>query len=441
MKQSLPLSGRIFSATLLSNRFMPLFICLAGFAVRLFCIVRCEYGIHSDAGEFMEIALNLIAGRGYYLDGGTSAYRMPGYPLTLAFLNLISRNLVWLRIVQAVWEIAAGYIIYLLGKRHFGELPALIALVVWSFLPVSVIQPLTFMSEGLFTLLFVMMIYVMTGKTRYCSTIAGGLLCGALTLIKPQMLLFPGIFFVLLLMRKVRLPVAAKHLIVFTIPVIITLTPWILRNKQQFGAYIISTNGGQNLYVGNNPKARGGYYDVPRESHPELPIDREFKRKAVSFIVNNPAAVMKLIPKKIAYLFSLESASAILLHFKGKMPDDRSYADACRMTPVWLLVVFNLPYVLVVVGAVWASFLLYTRMIFLREIIIITLFWAAIHCVYFGASRFHYPLLPLFTLAASLIPLFKTQGVKTRFTLAGGACISLILIALWFVELVMLFRS
>ncbi|MBN1309257.1 MAG: glycosyltransferase family 39 protein [Chitinispirillaceae bacterium] len=418
-----------------SNRFLPLSVCLAGFALRLFCIVRCEYGIHSDAGEFMEIALNLVAGRGYYLDGGTSAYRMPGYPLALAALNLFSGNLTWLKTVQALWEVATGYLIYLIGKRHFGSVPAFIALVVWSFLPVSVVQPLTFMSEGLFTLLFMLMMYFLTGKTGNRSTIPGGALCGALALIKPQMLLFPAVFFIMLLARKVRLRVAVKHLTVLTIPVIITLTPWVLRNKLQFGALLLSTNAGQNLYVGNNPEASGGYYDIPRQSHPELPIDREFKRKAVSFIISNPVAVVQLIPRKIAYLLSLESASAILLHFKGKMPDDKSYADAYRMTPKWLLAVFNLPYVLVMAGAVWAFVLFSGQLILLREILIITFFWTAIHCVYFGAPRFHYPLLPLFTLAASLVPFLKAQRVKNRLTLAGGACICLALIALWVAEL------
>ena len=427
----------------LTIRLLPLYICIAAFLVRFVCIICCEYHLCSDAAEFWKIARNIIAGKGFLLNGLPTAYRMPGFPGVLALFGFASDNMVWLRSVLALCEVATGVFIYLLGKEHFGRKPAIVAFAVWSLLPISVVQPLLFLSEGLFTALFMALLLVVIRPASLRTTVIGGLLCGLLILVKQHMLLFPAVFAAVLLVRREQPGVVLKHLFIFSVIAAVTVVPWAIRNKHHFGAYTLSTNGGQNLYIGNNPSATGSYYNLPPEMYPpvgkEMESDGVLKKQAVSYIIHNPVAVMKTVPKKIAFLFSLESASVILLHFKGCMPGGVSYRDAFRQTPLWSHVLFSLPYIIIVLAAVWAMWLLSGQSLLLKSIIVIMLFWTGIHALYFGASRFHYPLLPLMALAASAF-FERFPIIFTRGRTIGALVVSCGFISVWGAELLMAYR-
>jgi len=68
----------------------------------------------------------------------------------------------------------------------------------------------------------------------------------------------------------------------------------VARNYYHFGRFIpISTNGGINLYIGNNPYATGEYrWDSvvtnPLERLPEYERDKEASRLAKKYMKNHP---------------------------------------------------------------------------------------------------------------------------------------------------------
>jgi len=223
------------------------------------------------------------------------------------------------------------------------------------------------------------------------------------------------------------------------------LLPWVIRNYKVLSAPVISTNGGQNLYIGNSAEATGSYFEIASSNYPatadEVVINKHLSQQAKSFIISHPVAVIKKIPKKIAYLFSLESPTAILLYGKGTIPDGLSYKTAYRLTPVWMLLTVNIPYVFLSICAVFAFYICFGSVRSFRIILFVFCFWIGIHSIYFGTARFHYPLLPFFTIAVSVLPfrLNLLQNNKKMIIAAVATCG--LLFVLWFTEIAMVYLS
>ncbi len=437
--------GRIRYAFFYSGSLIPYVLSIAVFLLRFICNLFCEYNLCSDAADFWEITKNLIAGNGFLLYGKPTAYRMPLFPVIMALFGMVSENLLWLRTILALYEVTTGIVIYLLCKEHFGKKAAIVSLTLWSFMPVSIVQPLLFMSEVIFNLLFTAMLLIILRPVLLPTLVLGGLLCGLQILVKQHMLIFPGIFIILLSLHEKHYFSIVKYTIIFGFFAFLTITPWIIRNKNHFGSYTLSTNSGQNLYIGNNTMATGSYYDIPVEIYSscqsEADCDRMLRKKALEYIFNNPIAVLKRVPKKLAFLFSTESSTAVLVYFKGCLPDGLSYRDAFRHTPIWLHLIFNFPYFVIMISGVWAICLFYKQSLFLKSVIVILFFWIGVHSLYFGTSRFHYPLLPLMVVAATS---FFGQNLKNVLIslrkIICASTLSLCLIGVWCIEFIIAYR-
>jgi hypothetical protein len=93
--------------------------------------------------------------------------------------------------------------------------------------------------------------------------------------------------------------------------VALVLSPWIYRNHQVFGAFpVLSTNGGMNLLLGNNPSARGGYTRddpvlarIDFSSGKEAQADSAAAHAAAEWIVQNPRRFLMLLPAKFIRLW------------------------------------------------------------------------------------------------------------------------------------------
>lgn len=94
---------------------------------------------------------------------------------------------------------------------------------------------------------------------------------------------------------------------------------WSYRNYKQAGAFVLATNGGYNLYLGNHPAFLHGYphYDIDvflasQGITPEHPVgeaerDAIYTRRALDFIREDPPAFLyRVIVKSAWYWLSIE---------------------------------------------------------------------------------------------------------------------------------------
>src|SRR5690606_33901006 len=98
----------------------------------------------------------------------------------------------------------------------------------------------------------------------YRSWILAGIAIGIATLARPQAILSA---FALRWVPQHRRGLPLNHWIAISLCLVIALlitSPWIARNKRTHGKWIfISTNGGDNLWIGHNPMANGRYMMPP----------------------------------------------------------------------------------------------------------------------------------------------------------------------------------
>lgn len=95
---------------------------------------------------------------------------------------------------------------------------------------------------------------------------------------------------------------------------IVATLPFALRNYHVFGRYLpLSSNGGYNLFIGNNPDATGEYTQLADDpvrygewrmlarsmSQPEL--DDAFRERAISWIKDHPTEALQLAITKLWY--------------------------------------------------------------------------------------------------------------------------------------------
>ena len=106
---------------------------------------------------------------------------------------------------------------------------------------------------------------------------------------------------------------AAGHALAFIVACGLLVTPYLLRNQRAVGAAMFSTNGGINLYVGNNPAANGEFVGIDktpmangweafRKAHGEAGTSRALQRLAIDYVLANPGRTALLDVKK-AWLY------------------------------------------------------------------------------------------------------------------------------------------
>jgi hypothetical protein len=122
--------------------------------------------------------------------------------------------------------------------------------------------------------------------------------------------------------------------------VLITVSPWLIRNHSVFGAHRLAHTGGINLLVGNNPYSTGGEYftdkvnallgdlqTVPFQNAfdgKEVERDTRAKNIAIDYMIHNPGRVFGLLPRKLLALFKEDTEG--LWFSMGMMPGSKSYA-------------------------------------------------------------------------------------------------------------------
>jgi tetratricopeptide (TPR) repeat protein len=192
-------------------------------------------------------------------------FRPPGYPFFLAAIYKLSgRGYVAPRVVQMAVGLLNALLAFALARRLFGHIVGLIVAALMSVYWVFIYFEGEFLEPSFAVLLALLVVYVLVTWLKDMSRLrmlAAGILVGALALVRPNALLWvPTVaLWMLWVMNrrgvKRRAVMGAAALIIGTL---IAVVPVTIRNSVVGHDFVpISSNGGVNLFIGNNERADG----------------------------------------------------------------------------------------------------------------------------------------------------------------------------------------
>ncbi len=296
-------------------------ILIGAVLVRLSLLLWWSPEVASDAADYVRIANDVAAGRGFLdTDGDPTSFRAPLYPLMLAGLfRLFGESITAIRLVQIGLDAATVATVFLIAERTLAErLGAWVAplsafLVALNLGQISASQRV--LSETLFTLLFVTAVGASAAWWRSDRptlalqwAVVTGFVLGLATLTKGVMIAYPVVLVAAAWARWRRPPTGSFALVLCFA---LTLAPWTLRNYAVHGTFVpVSTQVGITLYASYNPP--GGAFgfqpsdSVVRQAErlPEAMASKVLTRAAIDTAIRNPKRTLRLEGIKTLYFWS-----------------------------------------------------------------------------------------------------------------------------------------
>lgn len=292
---------------------------------------------------------------------GTSPYfRPPGYPYFLASVyRLFGDSPLTPRLAQMLLGLASGLLVFLIGRRWCGVMTGLLAATVtvtfWSL----VYFEGELLETPLLTLLFVGLVGaagLWGERATYPRDLLAGSLLGLATIVRPNsLLLLPtllfwgwpavaGAFGRAAALRHATITAAACAAVVAVVAA---------RNYVASGELVlVSTNGGINIFIGNNDAATGecaggiaglGRYDTcfdygplvnalaAKVGRPVTPSEASaiFTREAATWVREHPVAELRLLVRKTLLFWG-----PLQVSHNREDEIDRETSDTLRSLPL-----------------------------------------------------------------------------------------------------------
>ncbi|SFS02507.1 glycosyltransferase family 39 protein [Sphingomonas jatrophae] len=308
------------------ERNLLLLILLGALIVRLAALAVLNRPPESDGAAYLRMAQTAIAGPEMRDIYGNLALYSPGYPLFLTLpFRLFGADVGVARAVNLLLGLAAVALAWGVGRRAANPLAGLIAAAGCAVLVPLVASIDVLEREHLsvpLLLLFVLLAMRLPDSRRAGLIAAAAGLVFGYGLLTGISSLFAGIAVAVALWQRRRAggTVMAPAL-AFAVAAALVVAPYIARNAAKLGAPVFSTNGGINLYVGNNPTATGGYVapsDTPagrdwkatRARLGELGHDTLLKQLAFEWMAAHPVETALLDVKKLVLFWAPDTPDA-----------------------------------------------------------------------------------------------------------------------------------
>ncbi len=352
----------------------------------------------SDFLEYHKLAVSL-ATKGYYGIDHPDCYRPPGYSFFLAvFYRLIAPDAAVAIGLNIILETLSCFLVFKLSELLFKRKTAIIALILFSLNPISISSCSLLASEHLFIPILLLLLissikYLRTYKVAYL--IQSGLLWAIGSLVRPTIFLYPVVLVILLILLNRRKEVL-KSLVVYLTIFLIIILPWTIRNYHHFKRIIVfSANTGINLYIGNNPYSFR--YEARKIQFPEEAkglsyekADRIYLKYAIANIKSRPLWYFIRGFFKVAQLFD---GIPFPLHWINRGVDNKYRFDYYYPLFMWYF------YILMLLSFV--SFFTIRKPGKEQMLIyLFILYWIMMHFIFYGKSRFHFPLEPIMSVYA-----------------------------------------
>jgi 4-amino-4-deoxy-L-arabinose transferase-like glycosyltransferase len=278
----------------------------------LLLLVRATYSPYEQAGpdglKYERMGYDASKSRNVIgCDNFKHAYWAPAWVSTIALLYRLSdAHPVSIRIFQVTVTFLTSLLIFSIAKRSAGRRAAFFAPLFFVFSTLVFRYTVYYQYEiflGFLSLSAGALLFSNPGApdprhgnsrscacSGYVKTLIAGTLIGFAALHSPRVLILTVPFGVCLHLKGKRRHLA-RTLPVFIAGILLILVPWTARNYRCFGEWIpATTNGGINLYIGNNPYSTGGYHMPPEGLRPdhEMHESGKWMRTALAYIIAHP---------------------------------------------------------------------------------------------------------------------------------------------------------
>ncbi|MCJ7457645.1 MAG: tetratricopeptide repeat protein [candidate division Zixibacteria bacterium] len=347
-------------------------------------------------------------------------FRAPFYPYFLGIIcKLLGHNYFIPRLIQHLIGSLSVILIYFLARKLFNRKVATLSAILTSIYGVLIYYEDELLLDFLlvfFGVLLLLLLYRAEEKSKSSRFFTAGLVASLFAITRPNILIFiPFVLVWILLLLKVNLKRKIVFSLFFLMGLFGLILPITVRNYLVGKDFVlISSQGGINFYIGNNPQADGTsailppygddweYQDAAYEvqgSIGKIPRPSEvsdyYLKKGTNFIIRSPQKFLSLFLKK-AYLFwnSFEISNNQDIYFF------RRYSALIRILPVgfWIIGPLSLVGILLSLKS-WRKYFL---------VLIFVLSYSFSVLLFFVNSRFRLPVLPFLIVLSSfaLIQLF-----------------------------------
>jgi 4-amino-4-deoxy-L-arabinose transferase-like glycosyltransferase len=266
-------------------------------------------------------AVNVMEGRGFtrFTDRQGDSDLPPLYPFFLVGVyTVLGRGAIQVAVVQAILDGLTILLLFLVGRRVAGERVGLLSAGFYGLDPYLLYQNLTVNDTALFILLLtagVWLSYRVYDTRDWRFAVALGVAFGMAALTKALVLL---VWLILIgtWLRHLDRRTVARLALASGLPLVIVIGPWVIRNSVLDRQLVfISTNGGSNLYQGNNPcvvdylshgwdAQWADCLAAPPAGLGDAALDRWYRQQALDYLWQNPGQWARLLWTKFRVLWS-----------------------------------------------------------------------------------------------------------------------------------------
>jgi 4-amino-4-deoxy-L-arabinose transferase-like glycosyltransferase len=405
----------------LNRQTFLLIVLSVAFALRLGAILLMPFHLWDYFGVYDDLAAQWAVKGGYYDGDRLTAYWPPGYPFFLSRLYLLFGHLPAVgSIANVLWSVIIVWLAYLLARKVWDEPTARWTMVLMSFFPSQILFTRLLVSEMMFTALLLASLLlffhgVNNERTNWSVVSIGGVLLGLATLTRAVAKYLPVIIILYFALQTRSFRTTVKLGVLALAGFAVVVTPWVVRNYYAVGSASINTNTGVNLYIGNQPGSGMGYRPNLVESPPtddsatESSVDSAAWHQAWAYIFEDPWAFIRRGLMKLAYFYAVDMDA--LLHELIIVPETsvtNRYVSLAFLTESYYLLIIALAGLGIVARFCnprqncWGSHLLLATI----------LYWSAVHFVFYGSGRYHFPIIPLL---AGFAASFLSHTLRKRF--------------------------
>jgi hypothetical protein len=229
---------------------------------------------------------------------------------------------------------------------------------------------------------------------------ASGVFVAAASYVRPLALLLPPLLFLKEAADRPRRTSAVLACIVCAVTTVVCVAPWTVRNWLVFERFVpISTNGGSNLWMGNNPDADTGYMGRPKmDVDNEADFDRILGRRAKDYIASDPVAFLRRAFKKALVLHDRETIG-VTWNEQGisKTLGARALAALKALSSLYWWIVLALA----IYGTARLAAELRWSIFVACPPLVAWIYFTLVHSVTVAADRYHMPVIPFIGMLAA----------------------------------------